>query len=41
MSIIDNIKSKRWDNRVQRPGFLLPKDIVSQAEAQPFHYGVS
>ena len=29
------IKEKRWDLRVRRPGFLQPKQIVSEALTQP------
>lgn len=35
MSIAEIIKIKDWDNRVKRPGFLLPKMIINEAEVLP------
>ncbi|MFH0971783.1 MAG: PEP-utilizing enzyme [Candidatus Micrarchaeota archaeon] len=33
-SIMAGIKSIKWDNRVQRPGYLQPKAIINEAEVQ-------
>lgn len=40
-AFVQKIKAHEWDNRVQRPGFLLPKSIINWAEVQPFQLTTS